>query len=111
MTLKAGPFAGASVEALITRFQGGSDMLFSVATAQTDDRGEFRLFGLAPGSYFVSAADPAFTSVSTAKGVLHYSSTYYPGTALADQARTVNVTAGGDAPRIEFRLKLVPPAR
>src|SRR6185503_13846051 len=39
------------------------------------------------------------------------SATHYPGTALADQARTVNVTAAGDAPRIEFRLKLVPPAR
>ena len=48
-------------------------MLFSVATATTDDRGEFRLFGLAPGAYYVSASDPAFASVSTPKGVLHYS--------------------------------------
>jgi hypothetical protein len=62
------PFAGASVDALITRTQNGNETLFSVATAQTDDRGEFRLFGLAPGSYYVSAADPAFANVSTAKG-------------------------------------------
>jgi hypothetical protein len=60
-------FAGAAVDALVHRFQGGSDALFSVATVQTDDRGEFRLYGLAPGAYYVSAADPAFTSVSAAR--------------------------------------------
>ena len=104
------PFAGADVDALVTRFQGGGDTLFSVATVQTDDRGEFRLFGLAPGRYFVSAADPAFRNVSTPKGVQHYSPTYYPGVALADQARAIVIAAPTDSPRIEFRLKLVPPA-
>src|SRR4051812_8449905 len=104
------PFAGATVDALITRFQAGTDTLFSVSTSQTDDRGEFRLFGLPPGAYYVSAADPAFASVSTPKGVLHYTPTYFPGTPLAGQARTVTV-GGGDPPRVEFRLQLVPPAR
>jgi hypothetical protein len=82
-----------------------------VSTTQTDDRGEFRLSGLAPGQYFVSAADPAFRSVSTPKGVLHYSATYHPGVAFADQARPIAVTAKGGPPKVEFRLKLVPPAR
>jgi len=104
------PLAGADVEALVNRFEGGADALFSVARAQTDDRGEFRLFGLAPGRYFVSAADPAFKNVSTPNGVQHYSPTYYPGVALADQARVVVIAGPSDSPRIEFRLKLVPPA-
>lgn len=104
------PFAGATVDALINRVQNGSDALFSVATAQTDDRGQFRLFGLAPGSYYVSAADPAFVRVSSPKGVLHYSPTYYPGTPLADQARAITVGAGTPPP-VEFTLQLVPPAR
>ena len=104
------PFAGAAVDALVARTQNGNDMLFSVATAQTDDRGEFRLFGLAPGSYYVSAADPAFAAVSTPKGVQHYSPTYYPWTPQADQARTVAV-GGGGPPRVEFKLQLVPPAK
>lgn len=105
------PFAGAVVEALVTRFESGTDRLVSMATSQTDDRGEFRLFGLAPGQYFVSAADPAFRSVSTPKGVQRYSPTYYPGEAFADQARPITITAKGDPPRVEFRLKIVPPAR
>src|SRR5262249_48714861 len=42
---------------------------------------------------------------------LHYSATYYPGTAQADQARTVTVTGTGEPPRVEFKLSLVPPSR
>ena len=105
------PFAGAVVEAVISRFQSGSDTLFSVATTQTDDRGEFRLFGLAPGSYYVTAGDPAFRSVSTPRGVLHYSPTYYPGVASADQAKQVTLNAAGQSAKVEFRLQIVPPAR
>jgi hypothetical protein len=105
------PFAGAAVDALVTLSDKGTDTLFSVSTSQTDDRGEFRLFGLAPGQYYVSASDPAFRAVSTPKGVLHYSPTYFPGVPFADQARAVVLTGTGEAPRVEFRLKLVPPAR
>ena len=105
------PFAGAVVEALVTRVEGGSNMLFSIASSQTDDRGEFRLFGLGPGEYFISAQDPAFRAVSSPRGVQHYSPTYYPGTPYADQAKTVAVGATGTPPRVEFRIRLVPPAR
>ena len=105
------PFAGAIVDALVTRSDNGTDTLFSVSTSQTDDRGEFRLFGLAPGQYYVSASDPAFRAVSTPKGVLHYSPTYHPGVPFADQARAVVLTGTGEPPRVEFRLRLVPPAR
>jgi hypothetical protein len=105
------PFAGAVVDALVTRSENGTDTLFSVSSSQTDDRGEFRLFGLVPGNYYVSASDPAFRAVSTPKGVVHYSPTYFPGVPFADQARAVVVTGTSQPPRVEFRLKLVPPAR
>jgi hypothetical protein len=105
------PFAGAIVDALVTRSDNGTDTFLSVSSSQTDDRGQFRLFGLAPGQYYVSAADPAFRAVSTPKGVLHYSPTYFPGVPFADQAKAVVVTGTGEVPKVEFRLKLVPPAR
>ena len=104
------PFAGAIVEALVLRQEGGPERLVSAAVAETDDRGEFRLFGLAPGAYYVSAADPAFRTVTTKDGAVRYSPTYYPGVAAADQARAIPV-GGSDPPRVEFKLKLVPPAR
>jgi hypothetical protein len=105
------PFAGAVVEALVTRTEAGTNILFSVASSQTDDRGEFRLFGLRPGEYYVSAADPAFRTISSPRGVLHYSPTYYPGTPFADQATRVAIGGTAESPRIEFRIRLVPPAR
>ena len=105
------PFAGAIVDALVTRSDNGTDTFRSVASSQTDDRGDFRLFGLAPGQYYISAVDPAFRAISTPKGVLHYSPTYFPGVPFADQAKAVVVTGTGEAPKVEFRLRLVPPAR
>ena len=105
------PFAGAAVEALVTRTEAGTNTLFSMATGQTDDRGEFRLFGLGPGEYYVSAEDPAFRTISSARDVLHYSPTYYPGTPFADQAKRITIAGTAESPRIEFRIRLVPPAR
>ena len=104
------PFAGAVVDALMTRSDHGSDVLVSVSTSYTDDRGEYRLFGLAAGQYFVSASDPAFRAVSTPKGVLHYSPTYFPGVVFADQAAPLTVAVKGST-RADFTLKLVPPVR
>lgn len=105
------PFGGAIVDALTVRFDGGRHTLVSAATARTDDRGAFRLHGLAPGEYFVSAADPAFASVTTSAGVLQYSPTYHPGVPAAADATPVVVSARGETPAIEFRLRLVPPAK
>jgi len=105
------PLAGANVEALTPRLEGGRDTLVSAASARTDDRGEFRLHGLGPGEYIVSGSDPAFENVSTDAGVLHYSPTYYPGVSAATDARPVVIGATGTVPSIEFRLRIVPPAR
>jgi hypothetical protein len=105
------PFAGALVDALVARSEGGMGVLVSAASSRTDDRGEFRLHGLAPGQYFVSAADPAFRSVASPAGVLRYSPTYHPGVASADEAKPIVVSASGETAKVEFKLKLVPPAR
>ena len=105
------PFAGAIVRALVSRSQAGSDTLIELAAAATDDRGEFRLHGLAPGQYYVSASDPAFERVASSRGVRRYSSTYHPGVPFADQAKPVTVSGTGPEPRVEFKLQLIPPAR
>lgn len=96
------PFAGAVVQALTVRFDGGRDALAVAADTRTDDRGEFRLHGLPPGEYFVTAADPAFG---------HLTPTYHPGVAAATDAKPIDVPASGQTPFVEFRLKLVPAAR
>jgi hypothetical protein len=67
--------------------------------ATSDDTGTFRLYGLAPGTYYVSArADemgrmgPAVTDAS----VTGFAPTFYPGTPVADEAQPIEVVAGAE---------------
>ena len=76
------------------------------AAAQTDDRGEFRLFGLRPGTYFIRAEDDPSVSASDAFSNQYrirasigsqYAPIYYPGVAQLSQAQSVTVSPGAEA--------------
>jgi hypothetical protein len=76
---------------------------------QTDDTGAFRIYGLPPGEYYVSASlrvEPVESVVETT-----YSPTYYPGTASVAEAQRIVITAGTDVlvdfPVLPFRTARV----
>ena len=52
------PLANVNVEALKYSYQEGQRVLNVVQTGRTNDLGEYRLFWLQPGQYFVSATPP-----------------------------------------------------
>jgi carboxypeptidase family protein len=52
------PIGSVEVEALRATYRDGRRELTKVDTAVTDDRGEYRLFWLAPGRYYFSARHP-----------------------------------------------------
>ena len=111
------PVVGADVR--VQRYQYSSDgerrltnVPLSLPTPmQTNDLGEFRVFGLMPGSYVVSAllrertapalipGDPASVAPSRAT----YVQTYSPGTAIADEAQEIVVGIGQEA-STQFQL-------
>jgi hypothetical protein len=106
------PFAGARIDALISRLENDQATLVSLATTRSDDRGEFRLTGLPAGQYFVSAFDPAFENVGDETGTLTYTPTYYPGTPDPERATRVPVEPGVEpATKVVFGLKIIRPAR
>lgn len=105
------PFAGALVEAMRAVFDQGRRTLVTIADATTDERGEFRLVGLSPGQYYVSAFDPAFANVGDKNGQLFYSPTFYPGVVFPDEAARITLEPGTASERIEFKLRLIRPAR
>ncbi len=105
------PFAGAFVEAMRAVFEGQRRTLVTVAEAVTDDRGEFRLVGLPPGQYYVSATDPAFANVGDKDGPLFYSPTFYPGVVFPDEATRITLDPGVASERLEFKLRIIRPAR
>ena len=117
---------------------GGERRLVSVSASgnsQTDDRGMFRLYGIAAGEYMVAATPPQGSgsarlttaadlqaaartggSASTAASAAvapaasstgTYAGVFYPGVVRPDQARTVKVTAGGELTGIDFSLQFV----
>ncbi len=67
----------------------------------TDDRGVYRLYGLPPGKYFVSAGGGEMSFLFTDRKTPR---SYYPGVADRAAAKSVEVTAGGEAAGIDIRL-------
>jgi protocatechuate 3,4-dioxygenase beta subunit len=91
--------------------QGQRRLLPSGTRAQTNDIGEYRIFGLQPGQYFVSASAQAQNfAMPTANGIElsgergGFASTFYPGTADPAAARTLTVGVGQTIGGIDITL-------
>ena len=61
---------------------------------ETDDTGSFRLYGLAPGEYYVSATARPNAFLEQPGNVAGFAPTYYPGTSSVSDAQRVVVGAG-----------------
>jgi hypothetical protein len=91
---------GVQMRALELRPQDQRTLAVSAATALTDDRGYYRLFGLMPGRFLVVAAaaqDPA--DAKTRRG---YAPVYFPGTPEIAAAREVTVDPEREHPWVDF---------
>ena len=118
------PANGAVVAIYQRRMQNGKHLLtLAGQPASVDDRGMYRVHGLPPGEYIVSAtqlrqdAARVLTSVEvdsvlnggaappplTADG-LAYVPVYFPGTPRLDDARPVTLAAGDDRQNIDFQV-------
>jgi hypothetical protein len=97
------PVQGARMEVLQLRYEGGRRRLVPVQSlgAATDDRGAYRLFGLRPGQYVVSAEVAGASVVADLPG---YARTLFPGTVLASQALVVTIGPIGEATGVDFGI-------
>jgi hypothetical protein len=105
----------------------------------TDDRGVYRLYGLAPGEYLVSArktsmggdvlhlvtsdvvqsamqtlssgVSPAAASAGDQGRAVAFTDVYYPGTLDASAATMIKIAANEEKTNVDFALQLVPTAR
>jgi protocatechuate 3,4-dioxygenase beta subunit len=123
---------GASVQLLTSRNVNGERRLTTVVrTAQikTDDRGVYRVYGLPPGEYYVSAAanyvtgtarptttaDVQFAQQPAAPATAgsrpaprRYVPVLYPGVFTTDGAQVLKVGVGEERGGIDFALRMVP---
>lgn len=104
------PVAGARVQALRYQLSQGTRRLTPTGMfAQTDDTGGFRLYGLMPGEYYVSALLRALPADDTTDST-GYAPTYYPGTGSVTEAQPVALGVSEEA-SITFALLAVRTAR
>ncbi len=109
----------------------GERQLVAAGGGVTDDRGQYRVFGLAPGDYYVSASTPGgpqgpgrgmqtFAMAGDGRGgrgffggapdepdPVGYAPTYYPGVINASDAGKVTVGPGQELEGIDFQAQLV----
>lgn len=78
----------------------------------TDDLGEYRLYGVPPGSYYILAvAGPDARSLSDDDNRLTYPATYYPGATKAFEGRPLSITTGQNLTGIDIALMPTSAAR
>jgi protocatechuate 3,4-dioxygenase beta subunit len=102
------PIMDASVQLLQPHFEAGRRVLTSVLPARlTDDHGQYRIYGVMPGSYTVSSA---IGQVATAD-VPGYGRSFLPGTDDAGAAQYLTVDAGRVISGADVALVRAPTAR
>lgn len=100
------PIEGVSVYALRSMYFNGRRQLVPTSEARTDDAGQYRLLGLAPGSFFITASTRETWTVTRGgvKQVMGYAPTYFPGTTRVADARRVTLRLGQEAGNTDFSL-------
>jgi carboxypeptidase family protein len=112
------PVADANVSAMRMQFANGKRRLLpSGRNSQTNDLGQFRIYGLPPGDFYVSATlqsfemmmDPAAgpggpTASNQSAG---YAPTYYPGSPSPAEAQRVSVAVGQELASVDIALQPV----
>jgi protocatechuate 3,4-dioxygenase beta subunit len=107
------PVAEAMVQAMRYQYVGGRRRLAPTGRmGQTNDLGQYRIYGLPPGDYYVSAQlrSVQIMSASMMGGGLGshdstgYASTYFPGTGNVNEAQRLTIGLGQEAMNIDFPL-------
>ena len=131
------PMPGTTVRVMAYEYAQGNRQLVPAGSAQTDDRGEYRVWGLNPGDYYVSATaqnvsvggrggfapplaagggSPAGgrggrgaggTPTADDSGQIGYAPTYFPDVASVTDARPVTAGLGAEVADVNFNLLLV----
>jgi sarcosine oxidase gamma subunit len=117
------PLARALVTILRQQYLRGEKQLTTAGADQSDDRGQFRIFGLPPGDYYVSATAGGLEgplrqllagpgrggqAVDQSPASTGYAPTYYPGVITVSEAARVKLAPSQESTGIDFQLQLVP---
>jgi carboxypeptidase family protein len=110
------PMQGISVNAVREVYVNGKMRLQSADQRESNDLGEFRLFGLSPGRYLISAVpetwnrvvgDREFSGADKSGGEKGYAKLYYPGVTDSGKASAITVKEGDEIGSVDILMKQV----
>ncbi len=93
------PVRSVRIEALRLEYRDGARAWISAGQNTTDDRGEYRLFNLQPGTYYVRATPAGIVGSTT--------SLFYPGVFDAQDASPIQIEAGSEIGAIDVALRRI----
>lgn len=127
------PLIRATVRAQRYDYQQGERRLVPVGFDQTDDRGEYRIFDLLPGDYYINASTdgPGFQNAmrqfgrgggpgpggrgpferAEDEGETGYAPTFYPGSPAPIESGRISLSLSQELTSIDFAVQLVRTAR
>jgi hypothetical protein len=106
------PVEGALVRPVQLRYVNGRRQLVEVGTPRrTDDLGRYRLFGLRPGQYGISASVGQIVVAQPSVDLPGFGTTYYPGTSDMQAIQFVRVNGSQEISALDFSLLQMRSAR
>ena len=106
------PFPDIQVAVLRMQYVNGARRTVPAQSfATSNDLGEFRLFGIAPGDYFISATYRPFEMGGESDDHTGYAATYFPGTGNIAEAQRITISPGQVVSGITIPLLPVRTAR
>jgi uncharacterized protein (DUF2141 family) len=94
------PVPNVFVQAMKFTYQGDKRQLSDVGTSTTNDRGEYRIWGLAPGKYYVRATHPRGGPIRAGSQV--YVPVFYPGVSDLSRTQPIELHAGDEISGIDL---------
>jgi hypothetical protein len=91
-------------------YADGRQRLVSAGRAVTNDIGEYRLSGLAPGEYYVFARDVTVPPGPHVHGTNSYANTFFPGVTSIDDAGRLRVGLGEEVLNLDITMRIAPAA-
>jgi protocatechuate 3,4-dioxygenase beta subunit len=94
------PVPNVFVQAMKFVYQGDKRQLSDAGTSTTNDRGEYRIWGLAPGKYYVRATHPRGGAPRAGSQV--YVPIFYPGVSDLSRTQPIELHAGDEITGIDL---------
>src|SRR5262245_27790332 len=102
----SGQFASSvQVEALVISYNNGLPFLMPAMAKASDDRGEYRLYGIPPGDYYIGATPRPLSAIAALAGGDRSVKTFFPNEFDISRATKITIHGGEEIPNIDISIQ------